>query len=181
MSGIIKGLEWMSLLSWARCRYPWHQHKQEFSLVWIQGTEACLTLQQTKFEPWGAQASFQSFTLQWEHLTSPINPKLNLPLVSLGRRANFQNIWSCLVPISIKFRGGHLTAVPQSPALYICPLSHVKLHISCAEDRIHTVSPWGSFLSSQCTETEGECTRNPTEVSGWVQKEALKCAAVIGM
>lgn len=139
MSDVIKGLEWMSPLSWARCCCPWHQHKQEFSLGWIPGAEACPTLQQPKFEPWTAQASFQSFTLQWEHLTSPLNPKLNRPLVFLGRRVNLQNIWSCLVPTSIKFRGGHLTAVPQSPALHICPLSHVELHISCAEHRIHMV------------------------------------------
>lgn len=159
MSGIIKGLEWMSLLPWARCCYPWPQHKQEFSLVWIQGAEACFALQQPRFEPWKARASFQSFTLQWQHLTSPLNPKLNLPLVSLDRRVNLQNIWSCLVPTSWKFRGGHLTAVPQSPALHICPIVTVELHISCAEDTIHTVSPpWGSFSSSKGTEAEAECT-----------------------
>lgn len=171
----------MSPLSWARCCYPWHQHKQELSLGWIQGAEPCPALQQPKFEPWKAQASFQPSTLQWEHLTSLLNPKLNLPLVFLGRRVNLQNICRFLVPTSIKFRGGHLTAVSRSPALYICPLSHVELHISCAEDRIHMVSPWGSFLCSKFTEAEGECTGIPAEVSGWVEKEALKWAAVIAM
>lgn len=39
---------------------------------------------------------------------------------------NLQNIWSCLVPTSIKFRGGDLRTVPQSPALHICLLSHVE-------------------------------------------------------
>lgn len=132
MSDIIKGLEWMSLLSWARRCCPWHQHKQEFSLVWIQGAEACLTLQQPKFEPWEAQASFQSFTLQWEHLTSPLNPKLNLPLVSLGRRAKFPKHLELLGSHQHKVQGRsphssatepslvHLPIVPRGAAHQLC-------------------------------------------------------------
>lgn len=140
-SDTIKGLEWMSLLSWARCCYPWHQHKQEFSLVWIQAAEACLTLQQPKFEPWKAQASFQSFTLRWEHLTSALNPKLNLPLVFSGQEGQFAKRSELLGSHQSKVQGRSAHSSATDPSLvHLLVVTRGAAHQLCWAQNSHGFS-----------------------------------------